>query len=88
MTDDNVSAVITSLTLVQEGPLTVAIDIRPGSALNVVNLGSHGVVPLAILSSVTRFLAFTRNIRWLEAQAYPKEGFVAIRFKPMRRRSV
>jgi len=33
------------------GELEVDIDIRPGADPNVVNLGSHGVIPLAILSS-------------------------------------
>ena len=32
--------------------LTVAIDIKPGSFPNSINLGSNGVVPVAILSSV------------------------------------
>jgi hypothetical protein len=33
--------------------LTVGIDIRPGSVPNTINLGSSGVVPVAILSSAT-----------------------------------
>jgi hypothetical protein len=33
--------------------LTVPIDIKPGSAINSVNLGSNGVVPVAILSTPT-----------------------------------
>jgi hypothetical protein len=33
------------------GPLQVEIDIRPGADPNVINLGSHGVIPIAILSS-------------------------------------
>lgn len=32
-------------------PTEVAIDIKPGSYPNAINLGSHGVVPVAILSS-------------------------------------
>jgi streptogramin lyase len=40
--------------------LTVAIDIKPGSSPNTVNLGSNGVVPVAILSSAT-FDATTVN---------------------------
>ena len=32
--------------------LTVDIDIKPGSYPNSINLGSHGVIPVAILSSV------------------------------------
>ena len=31
--------------------IPVAIDIKPGSYPNVINLGSHGLVPVAILSS-------------------------------------
>jgi len=34
------------------GELEVDIDIRPGAGPNVVNLGSHGVIPVAILSSL------------------------------------
>jgi len=33
--------------------IQVAIDIKPGSAINAVNLGSKGVIPAAILSSPT-----------------------------------
>jgi hypothetical protein len=33
--------------------LTVAIDIKPGSYPNTINLGSNGVVPVAIFSSAT-----------------------------------
>jgi hypothetical protein len=33
--------------------LTVPIDIKPGSAVNSINLGSNGVVPVAILSTAT-----------------------------------
>jgi parallel beta-helix repeat protein len=33
------------------GVLVVAIDIKPGSYPNAINLGSHGLVPVAILSS-------------------------------------
>jgi hypothetical protein len=33
------------------GPLQVEIDIRPGAEQNIINLGSHGVIPIAILSS-------------------------------------
>jgi hypothetical protein len=41
--------------LVTEQPVTVtvAIDIKPGSDTNCVNLGSEGVVPVAILGSAT-----------------------------------
>jgi hypothetical protein len=35
------------------GPVTVQIDIKPGSYPNSINLGSNGVVPVAILSSST-----------------------------------
>lgn len=35
------------------GPLSVAIDIKPGSFPNSINLGSSGTVPVAILSSAT-----------------------------------
>lgn len=47
---------------VQEGspPLTVRIDIRPHSFPNTINLGSHGIVPVAILSTAT-FNARTVN---------------------------
>ena len=31
----------------------VKIDIKPGSYPNTINLGSHGVIPVAILSSAT-----------------------------------
>lgn len=34
-------------------PLTVAIDIKPGQYPNTINLGSNGVVPVAILSSAS-----------------------------------
>jgi parallel beta-helix repeat protein len=33
------------------GVLVVAIDIKPGSYPNAINLGSHGLIPVAILSS-------------------------------------
>lgn len=33
--------------------LSVPIDIKPGSAINSINLGSNGVVPVAILSTAT-----------------------------------
>ncbi len=39
-----------------EGPnpfLDVSIDIKPGDRTNTINLGSHGVVPVAILGSAT-----------------------------------
>ena len=36
-----------------DGALAVAIDIKPGSFPNSINLGSAGVVPVAILSSAT-----------------------------------
>jgi hypothetical protein len=35
------------------GPITVTIDIKPGSDIKSINLGSAGVVPVAILSSST-----------------------------------
>src|SRR5205085_3194326 len=40
--------------------ITVQIDIKPGSSPNTINLGSGGVVPVAILSSAT-FDATTVN---------------------------
>jgi hypothetical protein len=39
--------------IVRQPPLVVSIDIKPGSYPNPVNLGSPGVVPVAILSSDT-----------------------------------
>jgi CARDB protein len=43
-----------SLTVVPGGTtLAVGIDIKPGSYPNAINLGSNGVVPVAILSSLT-----------------------------------
>ncbi len=33
--------------------IEVEIDIKPGSYPNTINLGSHGVIPVAILSSAT-----------------------------------
>ena len=33
--------------------IQVPIDIKPGSAENTINLGSHGVVPVAIISTAT-----------------------------------
>jgi len=44
---------------IAQGPVTLAaaiqvgVDIKPGSAQNTINLGSNGVVPVAILSSAT-----------------------------------
>ncbi len=38
---------------VPSGPVQVSIDIKPGSYPNSINLGSSGVVPVAILSSPT-----------------------------------
>jgi hypothetical protein len=35
------------------GPESIDIDIKPGSAPNAINLGSNGVIPVAILSSQT-----------------------------------
>jgi len=35
----------------EAGPIPVLIDIKPGSALNSINLGSRGVIPVAILTS-------------------------------------
>lgn len=40
--------------------LTVTIDVKPGADPNEINLGSHGVIPVAILSSAT-FDALTVN---------------------------
>ncbi len=37
--------------LVTIPPIRVTIDIKPGSYPNTINLGSHGLVPVAILSS-------------------------------------
>jgi hypothetical protein len=42
------------------GPVSVEIDIKPGSYPNSINLASHGTVPVAILSSAT-FDATTLN---------------------------
>ena len=39
--------------IVQGGPLLVEIDIKPGSDPNAINLGSEGVIPVAILGSET-----------------------------------
>jgi hypothetical protein len=44
-------AVINLQTQSEPETLSVVIDIKPGSATNVVNLGSNGVVPVAILST-------------------------------------
>jgi len=44
--------------LIPEVPITVEIDIKPGSDDNAINLGSQGVVPVAILST-TEFDATT-----------------------------
>ncbi len=38
---------------VSPGPLAIAIDIKPGSFPNSINLGSGGVIPVAILGSDT-----------------------------------
>ena len=37
----------------ERAPLAVAIDIKPGSYPNTINLGSNGVVPVAIMSTPT-----------------------------------
>ena len=53
---------VTSLSpfAVAERLISVSIDIKPGSYPNTINLGSNGVVPVAILSTVT-FNATTVN---------------------------
>ena len=38
---------------VQNGPVTIQIDIKPGTTPNTINLGSNGNVPVAILSSAS-----------------------------------
>lgn len=53
----NVQDLVTGLSaptgIALETVLDVSIDIKPGSGTNVVNLRSHGVIPIAILSSST-----------------------------------
>ncbi|HJU05761.1 MAG TPA: tandem-95 repeat protein [Nitrospiraceae bacterium] len=51
---DTLGAVSTPATvLIHVVPLSVGIDIRPGASPNTINLGSKGVVPVAILSRPT-----------------------------------
>lgn len=40
-------------TMTYEPPIAASIDIKPGSALNPINLGAKGTTPVAILSSAT-----------------------------------
>jgi hypothetical protein len=61
---------------VEVGPTTVPIDIKPGSYPNSINLGSNGVVPVAILSTVN-FDASTVD----ETTVVLAGAFVAIRGK-------
>lgn len=50
----NADVDITSFHFEQQSPVTeVTIDIKPGSSLNSINLGSNGNVPVAILSTAT-----------------------------------
>ena len=44
---------LTSVTVDYETTITVDIDVKPGSDTNSINLGSNGVIPVAILSSST-----------------------------------
>ena len=43
----------TVLAFAQEPPMVVDIDIKPGSAINPMNVKSHGTTPVAILCSET-----------------------------------
>jgi len=47
------SPVLTSVTINYETTLYVGIDIKPGSYPNSINLGSNGVIPVAILTSAS-----------------------------------
>lgn len=47
------SETLTNVLEVYSPFITVAIDIKPGSAQNTINLGSAGVVPVAVLSSAS-----------------------------------
>lgn len=45
------NATTINLLVTEGGAMQVAIDVKPGNAANVLNLGSEGVIPVAILSS-------------------------------------
>ncbi|MGE5293551.1 MAG: hypothetical protein ACM3VT_01855 [Solirubrobacterales bacterium] len=49
----NPTGLIYEIVVEYDGPLTVGIDIKPGSYPNAININGNGVIPVAILGSAT-----------------------------------